>query len=81
MTHDIPLRLNHYYLAKDKGVSYFYFKVDAIDNRTVTCSILGTTSRTCEHGVTFKRSWLEDNLQMEIQNEARIVELKLRGLV
>ena len=81
MTHDIPLRLNRYYLLRNNKHQFFYIKVDAIDNRTVTCSILGTISRMCEHGVTFRRSWLEDNLQMEIQNEARIVELKLRGLV
>lgn len=81
MTHDIPLRLNRYYLLRNNGGKYFYLKIDGIDRTMVTCSILGTSSGVCERGVKFRRSWLEDNLQMEIQNEARIVELKLRGLV
>lgn len=81
MTHDIPLRLNRYYLLKNNRSKFFYIKIDSLGTRSVTCSIVAATGGQCESGVKFRRGWLEDNLQMEIQNEERIVELKLRGLV
>ena len=81
MTHDIPLRLNRYYLLRNNKHQFFYIKVDALGGRSATCSIISATGGQCESGVKFRRGWLEDNLQMEIQNEARIVELKLCGLV
>lgn len=81
MTHYIPLRLNRYYLIRNNEHQFFYIKVDALGGRLATCSTISATGGQCKNGVKFRREWLEDNLQMEIQNEARIVELKLRGLV